>query len=430
MLKQYLKQAIGQLKEHPLFSLISIIGTALSITMIMVIVLGYQVTNGDYKPEENRSRTLYVKSLMLRQGNSFNSSNWDVRVAKECFSSLKTPEAVSFASSPIKTLIETTDGAKRTKGDYLETDARFWDVFNFSFLKGKPFTKDDSNATIKPVVVAEAIAKQLFSSTEAAIGQSILIGRKLHRICGVVEDIPLLATGSYAQVWMPYSGSELIKVMNEDTMEGLSGRFRIFLLAHSKKDFPAIKTEVEQRVNEVNKGFSKWQIDLLDQPDTFYANELRIWMNVAPDVKEIIMSYAVIIFILLLVPAMNLSGLSATSMQARSTELGVRKAFGATAKTLYMQVLIENFIITLFGGFLGLVCSYITVMALKEKLFASSSMAFASSEMSLNMNMLFQPVVFLYALLFCFILNLLSAGIPAWNATRKPIVYSLKQEIS
>ncbi len=41
---------------------------------------------------------------------------------------------------------------------------------------------------------------------------------------------------------------------------------------------------------------------------------------------------------------------------------------------------------------------------------------------------LFAPAVFTVALLFCILLNLLSALIPAWYALRKPIVYSLNEK--
>ena len=43
MVKQYLKQALYMLKENRFVSVISIAGTAISIAMIMVVVLVFQV---------------------------------------------------------------------------------------------------------------------------------------------------------------------------------------------------------------------------------------------------------------------------------------------------------------------------------------------------------------------------------------------------
>lgn len=43
-------------------------------------------------------------------------------------------------------------------------------------------------------------------------------------------------------------------------------------------------------------------------------------------------------------------------------------------------------------------------------------------------SMLFSPRIFICAFLFCVILNLASALVPAWKALRKPVVESLNQK--
>ena len=77
MIKLYIKQAFYQLRENRLISLVSIIGTALAICMIMVIVLVLEVRITDCVPEVNRSRSLYMKAMSIHQkgDTSDNSSN-------------------------------------------------------------------------------------------------------------------------------------------------------------------------------------------------------------------------------------------------------------------------------------------------------------------------------------------------------------------
>ena len=53
--------------------------------------------------------------------------------------------------------------------------------------------------------------------------------------------------------------------------------------------------------------------------------------------------YGIVIAILLLVPAVNLSGMTLSRMRRRMAEIGVRKAFGATGGELMRQVFFENF---------------------------------------------------------------------------------------
>lgn len=60
MIKQYIKQALQMLKENRLVSTISIAGTAISIAMIMVVVLIFQIQVANFSPENHRDRMLYV----------------------------------------------------------------------------------------------------------------------------------------------------------------------------------------------------------------------------------------------------------------------------------------------------------------------------------------------------------------------------------
>ena len=56
MFRQYFKQAIQMLKENRLTSVISILGTALSIAMILVVILQFQIKLVGFRPESNRDR--------------------------------------------------------------------------------------------------------------------------------------------------------------------------------------------------------------------------------------------------------------------------------------------------------------------------------------------------------------------------------------
>ena len=54
MIKQYIKQALRMIGENKLLSVISILGTALAICMIMVIVIVWQMRTANYAPEDYR----------------------------------------------------------------------------------------------------------------------------------------------------------------------------------------------------------------------------------------------------------------------------------------------------------------------------------------------------------------------------------------
>ena len=59
------------------------------------------------------------------------------------------------------------------------------------------------------------------------------------------------------------------------------------------------------------------------------------------------------LLVLLIIPAINISGMIGGQMDRRLAEIGVRRSFGATRGHLTRQVMFENLILTLFGGIIG-----------------------------------------------------------------------------
>ena len=345
------------------------------------------------------------------------------RVAKECFFTLKTPEAVSMQLMRMQTLVTSTDQTRRMKCDQIRTDEGFWKIFDFEFLAGKPFLRSDVESNIKKAVISRRLALRIFGlADESVIGQTILVARRPYVVGGIVEDVSPLANRAYAQIWIPYAQSDVDRLINEETLEGLIGSYRVLILARSSGDFNKIKTGTSD-LTPVSE-----QIDLMKQPDTQMESRLRLWSNVVPDVPRMLGQYALVLIVLLLVPAMNLSGLTASRMQKRMGELGVRKAFGANRGTLIRQVLAENLAVTLLGGVLGLLFSYVAVFLLKDWLLGSFELASLNSGLTLSAGMLIRPAIFFFAFLFCLLLNLLSAAIPAWNASNENIVDSLNDK--
>lgn len=423
MFAQYFKQALWHLRENPVISWISIVGTALSICMIMVIVITLRVRVTDCEPEVNRSRSLYVPNMSYRakgdtSGSSANS-RMSVQTGRECFKALTTAEAVTLVSQPGKVRASLPAGAKMT-ADKIETDEAFWKIFQFRFLDGKPFTGSDVQSGLPRVVIAASVARRLFGRTDVT-GQHLELNHVDFRVCGVVADVSMLATDAYAQVWIPYTAGDA-----EANSWGynLMGPMRAVILAHSRTDFPAIRQECERLRQKYNDAQDGVEVFYRGQPDTQFTHLYRTWSQ-EPDIQGVVLRYVVVILILFIVPAINLSSMTLSRMRKRMAEIGVRKAFGATANELMRQVFLENLLLTCLAGLLGLLLSYAATFVLNGFLFGNSTNAYYSGETTLTAGTLLSPWIFLVAFAFCLLMNLLSAGIPAWRASRMNIVESI-----
>lgn len=427
MIKKTIQQALTLLRQNPLLSTISILGTALAISMIMAMVITWQTKYADVEPEINRHRSLYIRSIgVVGKGDNhfFNYRMSSPAFMKEFIEPLQHVEAVTSVTSAWAVLAATADGKKRMKVDYLQTDENFWKIFQFKFLSGQAFKDSDRSSEWGAVVISASTARYLFGTTDV-VGQTIQINRDPMRITGVVKDVSLTANNAYAQVWRLYPPS-LCETPSH--IQGWGSNYVNVILADSEDNFDAIRDEFNRRLKAFNDGCAEAEIQAMNQPDDIYTHLNRVWSNVIPDMSMIYLQYAIALIIILLVPSLNLCGLSNSRMQQRMSELGVRKAFGATQGNLVLQVMNENLVLSVIGGIVGLLFSYLAVYFMRGWLFTNSRNVGASGDFSLDMNTLFSPSVFLLAFFFCVVMNVLSAGIPAWRAARKKIVESLNDK--
>ena len=416
MIKQHIKQAVQLLKENRLVSCISIIGTALSIAMVMVVVLLFQIQLSGYYPEYNRDRMLYIQGTEAtsKNGTDTNRGGMSAEVVRECFYSLKTPEKVTaIYSEDLPISLHNKRLFKEYNVKY--TDDGFWSIFNFRFITGKPFEKADFLSGIPKAVITDQTARELFGTTDV-LGKNIVINFINYSITGVVKEVSRAARDSYAEAWIPYTTKD--QLMSLQYADGVSGGFNVCILAKHSKDFASIRTELKQQTARYNEGKQLYKVGFAENP----ISRLDIAMGSEGfrkvDYKDFILETGSLVLFMLLVPALNLIGVTQASIQRRKSEVGLRKAFGATYSKLVSQILYENLVITLLGGALGLLFSFGLLNISKDFLLQNNTM--------INSDMLFQPGTFVATLFFVLLMNFLSAGIPALRIAKQPIVEALK----
>lgn len=412
----YLKQAFRMLRETPLISSVSIVGTAISIAMIMSILLVFQIEFAGYYPETHRDRTLYaLQSEVKNNSGGWNRGGFSPEVLKACFYPLERPEAVAGITKRMQPLSLPT---KRMYKQYTVcyTDPGFWKLFDFRFTTGKPFTQADFDAGLPVAVVSEPTARKLYGTTDV-LGKPVIIDEVAYTICGVVPEVSTATIQAYGDVWTTYTSCPLLT--QKFTPDGWTGYFHGLILARSADDFDAIRQELDQAIARLNSTTDDYVLGLFDGVITSLDVAIGSNGQINEDPKRYFAQMGLTLLFLLLVPALNLSGVAHSSVQKRRAEMGVRRAFGAPCRALMGQVLVENGLTTLLGGLLGILLSLLCLPVCKEFMLRQSDVV-------LQADMLFRPMSFVGAFLFMGLLNLLSAGIPAWRASRQPIVGALK----
>ncbi|MDE6172235.1 MAG: ABC transporter permease, partial [Bacteroides sp.] len=275
------------------------------------------------------------------------------------------------------------------------------------------------------------LARRLFGTTEGVVGQTFRLNYTDFRVCGVVRSASYLTSKSYAQLYVPYS---VVSDYREPKYGApFLGAFSVTFLVENGEQGVALRNELKDIVRRENLANpDDWQVSFWEQPTTHLVSIFQEYVSEELDVWATVRQFLLVLLVLLLVPALNLSGMIASRMEGRLPEMGVRKSFGAGRGTLFSQVMWENLLLTLLGGMLGLLLAWVVLYAEREWVFTVlddwADAVPEGMEVRVAGEMLFAPLVFLAALLLCVLLNLLSALLPAWNSLRKPIVSSLNEK--
>lgn len=396
----------------------SVGGTALAIFLIMVIVMIDDIKVTPYSPESNRGRWLVNKYLSVKMIDSDGESSGPMgeQVVNEVFRKMEIPVAVTAYSTGCRTGSVKSDIKAPRRVDVKATDGDFWRVMDFDVLYGKPYSQVDFNASLHKAVVSRSVARDLFE-TDNAVGRTISVDHVDYDVVAVVDDVSKLADSAYGQIWVPYSAHYGLS-----RIDNVMGPLSVIILARDASDFPAIRKEYARKFGIYGESLRKSGMKVIDY-DRPYTQEVSVnapWSNMGPDMASVRKEKLIIYLILLIVPAINLSSMTSSRLNRRREEIGVRRAFGAKRSSILLSLFAENLIVTVIGGIIGLLLAVGAAMVFP-------SYVISKSAASIKLGMLLSWETFVWAFFICFVLNLLSSGIPAFRASRQNIVNAISK---
>jgi putative ABC transport system permease protein len=253
-----------------------------------------------------------------------------------------------------------------------------------------------------------------FFAGRPAVGRTIEVDGQRFRVVGVVRDVPTLRFSSSADIWVPISTSKS-RLYKERWMD----EFNALLLARDRADFPAIKAELQARLREAEHHIPdpKMFKTLSAGADTLFEAHVRQFSPGNTDVIYPGRAKAALLLLMLLfmlLPTLNLVNINLSRILDRASEIGVRKAFGASSRTLVGQFVVENLVLTLIGALAGLVLAAVVLSAL------NSSGFLPYARLALNYR------VFFYGLAMAVFFGILSGVYPAWRMSKLHPVQALR----
>ncbi len=307
---------------------------------------------------------------------------------------------------------QTTKGTFSVAPMFGNESMQFYD--GAPIAKGRYFNKTESQSGAKVCVINERGAKKLFGTTDVVgldLSMSMWGVTEDFTIVGVKRDDDSLAKdmtmGSYGDVTM-----EIPITLLEELYGYYTEEFSSFIIFADSSEYV---TDISRQVqNLLEARYNVRGKDYIQSMDM--ASQVGMISDILNYVTIFIMLVAGIALIVGGIGVMNIMLVSVTE---RTKEIGIRKALGAKTGSILFQFLMEAVIITLIGGFVGIVLG---IMGARGICSIASSMGMG------NMQAVIDPKVILVATGFSSLIGIFFGIYPARKAAKLSPIEALRHE--
>ncbi len=222
---------------------------------------------------------------------------------------------------------------------------------NLKLASGRFFTKEE-DASLAQVAVLGSDIKETFFGSSDAVGQYITLKGEKYRVIGVLESRGAVA------------------FLNFDTFTYVPVQtLQKKLLGVNYVQFVSVKMEEATRETETVAdivALLRKRHDITDpDKDDFSVTSTKETQKTLGDVLGALsILLLALTSISLVVGGVGIMNVMYVSVSERTSEIGLRKAVGATSKSILQQFLFEALIITLLGGIIGILLGMLLTLAL------------------------------------------------------------------
>ncbi|HTJ42971.1 MAG TPA: ABC transporter permease [Kofleriaceae bacterium] len=261
------------------------------------------------------------------------------------------------------------------------TSRDFFPMFETPFVAGGPWSADDDEHAAPVAVIARSLAEKLYGTTEA-VGKTVSVDGKPLRVVGVTDtwrvsphfyDLNLGAYATMEELWVPWSTSRELHFTRNGSMncwdetkdeEGVGAPcewIQYWVELHGA-DAAAKYKEYLVQYSLSEKAAGRFQ----REPNVRMSNVME-WLDYNKVVPSDVKLQTYLAFAFLLVCLINTVGLLLTKFLRRAADIGVRRALGASKRSIFLQLLVESGAIGLAGGIVGLGLAYLGLWAVRQQ---------------------------------------------------------------
>ena len=337
--------ALASLRANKLRSFLTMLGIVIGIAaVIAMIALG----DGAQRSVQDRISALGTTLLQI---DATRQSQNGVRLTTFNRMTTKDADMLRDSASSLTAVEAQEDQNKQvTFQDYntniriLGATANWPDVRKYDVDIGRFFTAREDTAARRVAVLGSAVLDALgLSDPMSILDHDIRIQGVLFHVIGILKSKGSASTfeNPDEQILIPYNTARF-RVFGSPYLGD------IFVLARDEQSIPTAMAEIDHWMRRSHRLRA-------DQPDDFRIRSQSDFLVTMGETTQVFtLLLAGIAGVSLLVGGIGIMNIMLVSVTERTREIGIRKALGATRRTILLQFMIEAVTLCVAGGVVGI----------------------------------------------------------------------------
>jgi len=383
MLAYYLDLARRSLRRNGALTALMIVAIAFGVGASMTTLTVLRVLSAD--PIPGKSHQLYYVQLDPRKALGYRPGSQPLEQlpradAEMLLRAAKADRQAMMTGGEVAVEPERT-GLVPFFADGRWTSVEFFAMFRVPFLRGAAWTAEDDTRASRVVVIARALAEKVFGSIDV-IGRSLRLDGTELRVVGVIDtwqpaphfyDLNTARYGPGELIFTPFTTSRELKFRHSGSMDCWDespdpeavGAPCTWIQYWVELDSPVAADAYRDYLIRYSQ--DQLHAGRFGRPPNIRLSDVIEWLERNQVVPSDARLQTWVALGFLLVCLINTVGLLLTKFLRRSAEIGVRRALGASKRSIFIQLLIEAGMIGVVGGVLGLGLAWLGLWTVRSQ---------------------------------------------------------------